>query len=306
MKIAIVGPGALGTLFAALLSQVRGNEIWLLDHDRRRSRFIGRNGLIVTGLSRFRVPAGKVRATCSPSRIGSCDLVVVMVKCFDTEEAVRSARPCVGADAPVLSLQNGAGNLDSIGRAMKGRRFGGVLGGTTAQGATLLGWGRVRHAGRKPTLIGADAGRAGQAGRIAAVFRRACIPSRAVPGTQRLIWSKLVVNSAMNPLGAALQVRNGELVRNGAARLLVRSAARESASVAKAAGIRLLFSDPADEVERICRATASNFNSMLQDYLRGRPTEIEWINGAIVRQARKHGIPAPINAAFLGAFRRAG
>jgi 2-dehydropantoate 2-reductase len=299
MRIAIVGPGAMGCLFAAHLARDRGNEVRLLDHNPRRARYLARQGLSVSGLTAIRVPRGRVAAACRALGSAPADAVIVLVKAYDTPAAARRARPCVGKDTLVVTLQNGLGNLEAIRRALGARLARNAVEGVTAQGATLLGWGRTRHAGRGETVLGAPSGRlAGQARRLAAALTAAGLPARVVRDARTRVWSKLVVNSAINPLGALLGVRNGDLVRHQGVKRLLCAVADESARVARRAGARVARRGLRARVVRICKATGGNFNSMLQDLRAGNRTEVDQINGAIVSTGARLGAPAPLNAAL--------
>ncbi len=286
MRIAVVGPGAMGCLFAALLARVKGNEVFLIDHKPKRARYLTNRGLTLTGLTKGRVKG-----------VGLCDVVLFLVKALHTLEAARRARRCVGKDAVVVTLQNGLGNLEVLRSVLA--RSGTVLAGTTTHGATLLGRGRVRHAGKGETRIGWDSPVQARAARFAAaVLSRAGIRARPVKGTARLLWSKLVLSSALNALGTVLGVRNGGLVEDESARYLLCACAEESAAVARAAGIGIAPGAAARKAVAVCRATAANVNSMLQDFRKGRPTEVDHINGAVARTAASRGREAPINRAF--------
>ena len=160
MKIAVIGAGAMGSLFACFLHRA-GHEVWLLDKDGERVEAIRRSGLTLedaSGTHRLNVST----VTGSAGDIGAADLVIVFVKSYDTAEALRDARPIVREDTRVLSLQNGLNNLETI-AAATGK--GSLLGGTTAHGATLIAHGRVRHAGSGDTVIGALRERRGRGAR---------------------------------------------------------------------------------------------------------------------------------------------
>jgi 2-dehydropantoate 2-reductase len=188
--------------------------------------------------------------------------------------------------------------------------------GVTFEGATLLGPGEVRHAGRGPTLVGAcpengltpqpplptaDRGRqerGSEADRLAAfadLLCRAGFDARVVTDIEGVLWGKAIVNAAINPLTALWRVPNGELLANADRRALLVGLAKEATAVATARGITLPYPDPVARVEEVCRATAANRSSMLQDVERGRPTEIDSINGVIVAEGRRLGVPTPVN-----------
>jgi len=195
MKITVIGAGAMGSLFACFLHRA-GHEVWLLDKDGERVEAIRRSGLTLedaSGTHRLNVST----VTVSAGDIGAADLVIVFVKSYDTAEALHDARPIVREDTRVLSLQNGLNNLETIAAATgKGR----LLGGTTAHGATLIAHGRVRHAGSGDTVIGVfgSAG-AGELDGVAGLLNGAGIRTAVTGDLTATLWTKLMVNAAINP-----------------------------------------------------------------------------------------------------------
>ena len=200
----------------------------------------------------------------------------------------------------MLSLQNGVGNVEALSAALGAGR---VLGGATAQGANLVGPGHVRHAGAGETVIGEPGGGAARAQRAAAVFNGCGIPARITDDLAAVIWSKLVINAAINPLTALLRVRNGALAELPAARALMEAAAAEAAAVAAARGVRLLYPDARARVVEVARATAENISSMHADARAKRRTELEQINGAVAAEADRLSVPAPMNRALVALVR---
>jgi len=294
----------MGSLFAALLTQDNANNVCLLDYNRKRAKQITFRGLRVKGLTSLCVQPGRVLATADARKVGKADIVIIMVKSPDTQEATKRVKHCVGTRTLVISLQNGLGNVEVIKKVLGKTYAGNVAGGTTAQGATLLCPGIVRHAGRGVTVLEKSTRREIQVNALGKALVRAGLPVKLVGDLAPWTWSKLVINSAINPLGAVFGVPNGELARIPAYRLLLGLVARESAQVARAAGIRLRYRDAEAETIRVCQATAKNRNSMLQDVLRGKPTEIEAINGVIVETARRKGIKAPLNEMLVEMVKR--
>ena len=293
----------MGTLFAALLSQYSTNNVYLLDHKRKRANQLTCRGLRIKGLTSLCVRPGRILATTEARKTGKADVVIVMVKTHDTESAIKRAKPCIGPGTLVVSLQNGLGNTEVIKKVLGKRLARNVAGGTTAQGATLLAPGIVRHAGRGVTVLEHSARMRIQVTDLGKALSRAGLPAKLVRNLAPWTWSKLVINSSINPLGALFRVPNGELARNPTYRVLLGLVAKESAMVARALGIRLRYRDAEAEVVRVCQATAKNRNSMLQDVLRGKRTEIDSINGAIVSAAKMKGLDAPLNAMLVGMVR---
>ncbi len=291
MKITIVGPGAMGCLFAALLSRSKAKpEVHLLDENSARARKIAERGIAVTGLTRLR---RKVAAGASAEKIGPCDLVVIFTKSYDTARALDSIGPLLAHKTKVLTLQNGLGNLESIARAVGEDR---AWGGATAHGSTLLKVGEVRHAGRGETIIGRPDGKVTAAlRRIAVLFNESGIPTRISKNIAGVIWSKLIVNAGINALASVTGFRNGGLLEHEGTREVMRRAVEEAARVAKRKKVKLAYRDPVRKVESVCRATAANISSMLQDVTRGKRTEIDFINGAVVREGKALRVKTPVN-----------
>jgi len=291
MKIAIIGAGAMGSLFACFLHRA-GHQTWLLDTDRERVRSIQEGGLVLedpAGAHRFSIST----ATAAARDIGAADLVIVFVKSYDTAGAVGGAGAVFGDATLVLTLQNGLNNLETI-AAVTGRN--GLLGGTTAHGATLLGHGRIRHAGSGDTVIGVfgSAG-AGELNAVAGLFNRAGIVTAVTGDLTATLWRKLVVNAAINPLTALTGLCNGDLIRNPALADVQERLVHEACAVAAARGVGIDPGDAVPLVREVCRRTAANQSSMLQDVLNRRRTEIDAINGAIAAMAEADGVPAPYN-----------
>lgn len=290
MKVVVVGPGAMGTLFAGLLA-AGGHQVWLLGRRREVVEAIQRDGVaIVSARRRRRI---RVAATLDAREIGPADLVLMCVKSYDTLEASKDALPVLGPETPVLTLQNGLNNVETIASVVGRER---TMAGVTAHGATLLGPGLVRHGGEGETALGELDGRdTERLRRVVEAFRQAGIATEVSSSVGSLVWGKLVVNASINPLTALLKVRNGQLLALPETRDLMAALAREAAAVAQKLGKVLPYDDPVERVETVCRLTASNRSSMLQDLERGTPTEIDYINGAVVGQGEAVGVPTPVN-----------
>ncbi|MBU2498099.1 MAG: 2-dehydropantoate 2-reductase [Proteobacteria bacterium] len=285
MRFLVIGAGAMGCLFAARLARA-GFEVTLLEKIDPWVEKINDQGIMVEGVSgayQVKVPAFSGTPPLQP------DLVLICVKSYDTEEAAKTLKSWLNREAVVLTLQNGVGNLEILQDVFGKER---VLGGVTANGATVLGPGRIRHAGEGDTLIG-PAG--GDAEKVVSSFRRAGFKTEAVDRVQDLLWGKLIVNVGINALAAITRVKNGRLPHIEGTRILMAQAVEEAVAVAKAKDIRLPYPDPLAKVLEVCQATAGNVASMLQDILNEKMTEISFINGAIVREGEAFGIATPVN-----------
>lgn len=290
MKIVIIGAGAMGGLFAVRLAAA-GETVAVVDLWQEHIAAIARQGLKLETAEG--TVTGRPAAATSAAGLEAADLVVIFVKSAETKAATLSALPLLGSSGRILTLQNGLGNAETIASVTGAER---VLAGTTAQGATLLGPGLIRHGGRGDTHIGRLSGKADDFCReVAGVFSRAGIPTRVEDGVQSLIWGKLIINAGINALTALLKYRNGQLAECAETSELLEMAVTEAVQVAAAAGIQLPYENPAAKVLAVAAATAANQSSMLQDILHGRSTEIDAINGAIVREGERHGVPVPVN-----------
>ena len=289
MKIVIIGPGAIGILLAAHLSRGK-NEVWLLDKKRERAQYLRKNGICVEGQSKI---SAKVKASVEAKEIGPADLVILCVKSYDTEEALKRALDLIKQDTYVLSLQNGLGNVQVLTDIVGEDK---IIAGVTEQAATLLGPGVIRHTGKGETIIGrVNKQPLGKARIILGLLNQAGFPSRSTKDINSLIWSKLIINAGINPLSAITRLNNGKLLEYSETRELLRQAVSEAVRVAKRKRIKLKYDDPLQKVESVCRCTCANLSSMLQDVLNKKQTEIDFINGAILRQGKALRLATPVN-----------
>ena len=290
MKIVIVGPGAIGCLLASFLSKGK-DEIWLLDKDEERASKINKNGISIEGISGEWNVKGK--ATTDVKNIGSAELVIIAVKSYDTKEAISASKPLISTDTSILTLQNGLGNIEIISEAVGQEK---VIGGVTNLGATLLETGKVRHAGKGETIIGRIDGKIPvQMRQIREIFNACGLETRISKDIKGILWSKLIINVGINALTALTRLRNGKLIEFEGTRKILREAVTEAVRISKRKRIKLIYDDPLAKVEAVCEATSENISSMLQDVLRKKRTEIDFINGVIVRQGQELGIPVPAN-----------
>lgn len=290
MKIAVVGAGAMGCLFGGFLARA-GEDVVLVDVAPGAVEALRRRGVrLWEGEDARDVP---VRAVSDPATAGPADLVLVMVKAQHTASAAASLGPLLGPDTAVLTLQNGLGAADVLDRAVGVER---LLVGVTAQGATLLAPGEVRHGGAGETLFGPSAPGGPNPEPFAAALSRAGLPARAVSDPWPAVWRKLAVNCGINAVAALTGLRNGRIPEIPEAAAVLSDAVLEAAAVARAAGIDL--GDPhalVESVLAVARATGANRASMGQDVDARRPTEIEFINGAVVREGERRALPTPVN-----------
>ena len=284
--ILIAGTGAMACLFSARLSEIRVPVIhlgtWSAGLEALR-----RDGVhLVEADGNERVYP--VRVITDPLDAKGVKYALVLVKSWQTGRVAHQLASCLAEDGLALTLQNGLGNREALAETLGSQRA--ALGVTTT-GATLLAPGRVRAVGDGMISLGVHP----RIEPIAGLLTRAGFVVETVTDTETLLWGKLVINAAINPLTALLDVPNGELLARSNARAVLGSAAREAAAVAVARGIRLPYPDPVAIVETVARRTATNSSSMRQDVKRGAPTEVDAINGAITRSGDEHSVPTPIN-----------
>ena len=294
MKIVIAGPGAMGSLFASYLAKSK-EEIWLLDKDKARAEKLNQRGINIEGVSGNWQT--KVRVSADPKEIGKTDVLLVCVKSYDTKGLINYARPIIDINCPVLTLQNGIGNVEVISEVVGGQN---VFAGITSQGANLVEPGRLKHAGFGETIIGSLDGRLTSHLRdIRQLFNSVGIPTRLSRDIKGALWSKLIINVGINALTAIAHLRNGRLLDFEGTRAIMRQAVAEATKIAKRKRIKLQFDDPLAKVEAVCSATANNISSMLADVLKKKRTEIDFINGVIVRQGQSLGIPVLVNSLLV-------
>ncbi len=273
-KVQIFGAGALGSLFGALI-QLSGHEVVFVARGDQLKAL--RNLLRIEGLMRAEL---KVKAKAEPE---DADVTFVTVKAYDTRNAAEklsSIDPGV-----VCSLQNGIGNEEIL-----AEYFDDVVGGVTTYGANVKVPGTVVFAGKGETFIGKFKG--GGVSLVEEVLESSGIAVKVVEDIKEKIWEKAVINSVINPITALFDVKNGEIVKNEFLWRLAERTAKESQKVAESVGYRF---NAVEVVRSVAERTAENVSSMLQDIRRGRRTEIDYINGAIVREGEKRGVEVCYN-----------
>ncbi|WP_075790658.1 ketopantoate reductase family protein [Massilia putida] len=300
MKIAILGAGALGCAIGAALTE-GGHETWLLDRSPEHVGTMRRGGLRVDDERGSRQVA--VRATTEAQEAGVVDLVVVLVKSFHTEAAMRGARCLLGPDTLVLSLQNGLGHenvlADVVGRAR-------VLAGKTYVGGVLRGPGHVQSGvAGKATYVGElDGARTARALAVAAAFDQAGLATIVSDNIVGTMWDKLLVNVATGALTGITGLTYGQLYDEPALKDAALSAVGEAVAVAQAAGVTLSIAAPEQAWHLAAEGLSPAFKtSMLQSLDKGSVTEIDFINGAVVRWGRRHGVPTPVNATLVACIK---
>ena len=284
--ILIAGTGALATLFAARLSAA-GHPVTMLGTWENGLSALAENGARLVDAEGVE-HAYSVEATANLAECRGARYALVLVKSWQTERVAGQLADCLAEDGLALTLQNGMGNRELLARTLSLPR---VALGVTTTGATLLGPGLARAGGEGVISVETHP----RLGPLEAALTGAGFKVQVVNDADALVWGKLVINAAINPLTALLRVPNGELLHRPAAHLLMRVLAQEAAAVATAQGVRLPFEDAVSAAEDVARKTAANHSSMFQDVRRGAPTEIDAICGAITQTGEKLGISTPVN-----------
>ena len=284
--VVIVGTGALACLFAARLAST-GIGITMLGSWPDGLRALHEHGV------RLMDPGGidrsfRIRATDDPQHCVGARNAIVLVKAWQTSRAANQLAAFLSQDGLALTLQNGLGNRETLVNRLGEQR---VIQGSTTTGATLVEPGVVRPGGEGIVSLGEHPA----VKSLGEMFELAGFNIQYVSDIDALIWGKLVINAAINPLTALLRVPNGELLRIPSARQLMGELAEEVALVAAAKNIQLTVKDPVQAAEEVAQRTATNHSSMYQDMKRGAPTEIDAICGAVASQGEKVNVKTPVN-----------
>lgn len=293
LNIAIFGVGAMGTLFGSRLSPLA--HVTLFGTWPEQIDTLRRRGLTIThpngSQSKHHLPV-----TNNLNQVSPADVALILVKSHQTARAARQAAAVLRPSGVAITLQNGLGNLDTLAGAVGAER---AALGVTAQGATVVAPGQLRHAGEGPTHLALTTSRAEKLKEVADLFNRAGVETHLVENADSLVWGKLAINAGINPLTALLELPNGALANDERLQAMMSAAANEVARVAAAQGISLPYPDAATRTAQVSRATAQNRSSMLQDVSRAAPTEIDAICGAVVRFGQRLGVPTPVNRLLL-------
>ena len=282
----------MGSLFGGMLA-LSGCDVLLYDIFREHVQKVAAEGLAIEDAATGAVTVARPRASTDPGAAEGADVLVIFVKSTATEEAATQFAARARKDAIVLTLQNGLGNEEILkGHFGSGRTAAGV----TSQGATFLGPGRIRHAGKGPTHICMSDGRNEKLAPLCRALEGAGFETHVSADVASLVWSKLVINVGINALTALTNQPNGKLLESDDTRAIMADLVGEAVAVAVARGIPLTHGDPLAVVFDVAGKTGANRSSMLQDFDRKRPSEIEVMNGAIVREAQEAGIAVPVNA----------
>ena len=292
MRVTVVGCGAVGSLFAANLAQLEDVEVWAFDLDGEHVAAINEHGLRLSGAGEV---VGELRATTNAGDLPPSDFGIVATKCMHTAAAIEATAPAFATGA-VCSVQNGVGNEEAIAQRVER-----VIRGTTFPAGRVVEPGHVQWDVKGDTTIGPfepSPAPMAEVGRLAEACTRAGLPTEAVADARGPQWRKLIFNAATNPIGALTGLTHGRVCEDPGLRRLVSQLVDEGKAVAAAQGIEL-DADPEELIDHAARPDVAYDHkaSMLQDVEARRATEIDYLNGGIVRFGREQGVPTPLNEA---------
>lgn len=282
MKIAVMGAGSVGSYYGAMMARA-GHAVTLIARPRHVTAIADRGLLFETKAFTEAVP---VTATADAAGVAGADIVLFCVKSTDTVAAGRDMRPHLGTDTTVLSLQNGVDNAERL-REVLGRP---VLATAVYVATEMPGPGHVRHHGRGELVIGTSPASTA----VAAMFRQAGVQTEISDNVRSVLWTKLIVNCAYNALSAIPQLPYGRMVAVEGVTAAMKDIVAECLAVAARTGVQI-GDDILDKVLALAPAMPDQQSSTAQDLARGKRTEIEHLNGYIVREGERLGVPTPAN-----------
>lgn len=289
MKISFIGAGAIGSLFGGILKR-EGVNVLLVGRQNHVDA-IRREGLSISGIEEFNV---KIDASSDPLDAKGSDLIVITTKAYDTKRALLDIKSILDDKVIVMSLQNGAGNIEEISKFVGNKR---TIGATTGMGAFLESPGKVQFRGKGNTVIGPISKENTNAKDIVNLFNDSGIKTELSYDIKRDIWSKVVINSAINTLATIFEEENGILLDNNLLEI-VRETINEGKKVLEKDGI-CISEDIFEKTLEIIKNTSRNINSTLADLRKGNRTEIDYISGKIVEIGERYGIPTPYNKTLM-------
>ncbi|WP_244851664.1 ketopantoate reductase family protein [Caballeronia sp. SL2Y3] len=300
MKIAFLGAGALGCAIGSALTE-GGHETWLVDRSEQHVKAMSSDGLQVDderGTRRV-----KVRATMDPAEVGTVDVVIVLVKSFHTDSAMRGALDLVGLETVVLSLQNGLGHEDVLSEIVGRER---VLAGKTYVGGVLRAPGHIQSGVTgKRTIIGELDGRmTSRVTAIADAFNSAGLTTTVSDNIIGTMWDKLLINVATGAITGITGLTYGQLYDEPVLKATSLAAIEEAMATARAAGVALSIPTAEDAWKMAADGLSPAFKtSMLQSIEKSSVTEIDFINGAVVRWGQRLGVPTPVNSTLVACIK---
>lgn len=284
-----MGAGAIGSLFGGLLKK-EGADVLLIGRHANVDA-IRKNGLSIFGIEEFNI---KIDASTNPLDAKGSDLIVITTKAYDTKRALSDINSILNDKVTVMSLQNGAGNLEEISKFVDAKR---ILGATTSMGAFLESPGKIQFRGKGNTIIGPISKENTNAKEIVELFNNSGLKTEFSYDIKSDVWSKVVINSAINTLASIFEDENGILLENNLLEI-VREITKEGKTILDKEGIPI-SEDIFEKTLEIIKNTSRNINSTLSDLRKGNKTEIDYISGKIIEIGNKHNIQAPYNKTLM-------
>ena len=299
MKIAIIGGGAMGSVYAALLAS-GGDDVWAVDTWGEHVDTIREKGLRVEGASGDRTV--RLSATTNAADVRDADLVIIATKDDGVEAAAKAALAMAKSDAPILTIQNGLGSADKVAAIVGSKRIMmGVVGGF---GASMKGPGHAHHNGMEFLRLGEmNGGMTDRLEAVAEAWRAGSFKVLTFDDIHKMVWEKLICNCTYSGPCAISGLRVGQVQANPSAWSIAAACATEAFLVANAKGIKLDFDDPVAYVRAFGQKIPNARPSMLLDHLARRPAEIDNINGAIPREGAKVGVATPVNSVLVAVLK---
>ncbi len=288
MKVVVFGAGAIGSFIGGMLS--KNNDVVLIGR-KPHIQSIKKSGLIIKGKTRLNI---KIRAEENIESIDFLpDLLILTVKSFDTENAIKEAKKAIGKNTLVLSLQNGLDNVEKIRKYVPEKQ---IIVGITTHGCIFSEPGKIIHTGIGKTIIGKlTENELQHVIDIVNIFNKSEIKTYFSKDILKEIWVKGIINSSINPLTSFFQCKNGYLLKNPILGKNVEKICEESTNVANANGFNLSINDMIDKTKEVIRDTSENYSSMFQSIQQDKETEIDSINGKIVELGEKNNLDVSLN-----------
>ena len=292
MNIVIMGAGAIGSLFGALLS--KNNNVLLICRKPHASA-IKKSGLYIQGKTRLNV---KINALTSVDNVKFFpELLILTVKSYDTGSAILQAKKIINKDTIVLSLQNGLDNIDKIKKYLNPEK---IIAGVTTQGAFFSKPGVIKYTGNGTTLLGELNGyKTKRVINIENTFNSAGIKTKTSENILKELWFKAIINSSINPLTALFNCKNGYLLENPILENILERICKESTCIANAIGLEITDISMIKKTKEVVKNTSENHSSMLQSVLQGKKTEIDSINGKLIEIGKKYSLKTPLNEIII-------
>jgi 2-dehydropantoate 2-reductase len=291
MNIVVFGAGAIGSLLGGLLS--KNNNVVLIGRKQHVDK-INKDGLKISGLSEFN---DKIKAYTDIKKIKfTPDLVLLTVKSYDTENAIKKIKCVIENNTIILSFQNGLNNLDIINQYVSKNQ---IIFGITTHGSIYVSEGHIEHTGKGYTIIGEIDKEYQKLNDIKKIFDEIGVITQISNNIEAEIWRKALINSSINPLTTIFKCKNGYLLKNPILKHIVICVCKESTEIAKKSGFDFEFDDILDQTLKVIEETAENKSSMLQSYLRKTKTEISHINGKLIENGKKNNVSTYFNELLI-------